>query len=360
MAKLLSLDRARQEAGAARSPGEQVTEQVTGQATEEPHRFARYIRAVGRGVTLSRSLTLEEAEAAMGMILDGEVEPVQLGAFLLVLRYRKETPEELAGFVRAARARMAAMPGGAADIDWPSYADRHRQRPYFLLAALLLAGAGLRVLMHGIPGKGPATTPAAVRAFGLEPAADGAGAAATLARTKFAYLPLSAFCPALERLFALRPLFGLRSPANTFARELNPFDAPYQLQGVFHPTYLATHQETARLLGQPRAAVFKGGGGEVQCNPAKPCRVALLHEGAADEEIWPALTPRQHHAWREEDLDPAHLLGLWRGAWTAEGPVAAVLGTVAIALKLSGRANSRDEAQAMARALWDARDTGAY
>ena len=324
------------------------------------HPFSRFIRAVGRGATLSRSLTMEEAEAAMGMILDGEVEPVQLGAFLLVLRYRKETPEELAGFVRAARARMAGVPSAAVDIDWPSYADRHQQRPYFLLAALLLAKNGLRVLMHGIPGTGPATTPAALRAFGIQSSPNADAAAALLARGNFAYLPLQAFCPSLDRLFALRPLLGLRSPANTFARELNPFAAPCQLQGVFHPTYLTTHQETARLLGQVRAAVFKGGGGEVQCNPAKPCCVALLVDGAADEEIWPALTPKHHHAWREEDLDPNHLVDLWRGAWTAEGPVAAVVGTVAIALKLSGRAESRDEAVALARDLWDSRDTSAF
>lgn len=351
MAEIVSLDRAKRQDG---------TKAGTGPAPAAPHGFSRFIRTVGRGATLSRSLTLEEAEAAMGMILEGEAEPVQLGAFLLVLRYRKETPEELAGFVRAARARMAAMPSSAADIDWPSYADRHQQRPYFMLAALLLAASGLRVLMHGIPGEGPATTPAALRAFGLAPAADAEGAAAALGTSNFAYLPLHSFCPALERLFALRPLLGLRSPANTFARELNPLAAPFQLQGVFHPTYLATHQETARLLGQPRAAVFKGGGGEVQCNPAKPCRVALLRDGVAEEEVWPALTPRQPYAWREEELDPRHLVDLWRGAWSAEAPVAAVVGTVAVALKLSGRAASREEAQALARELWETRDTSAF
>ena len=355
MAEILSLDRAKSQDGT----GVRVAERPI-EPPAQPHRFSQFIRAVGRGVTLSRSLTLEEAEAAMGMILEGEVEPEQLGAFLLVLRYRKETPEELAGFVRAARARMAAMPSASADIDWPSYADRHQQRPYFVLAALLLAANGLRVLMHGIPGQGPATTPAALRAFGLAPAADAESAAAALGKSNFAYLPLEAFCPSLERLFALRPLLGLRSPANTFARELNPFAAPSQLQGVFHPTYLATHQETARLLGQARAAVFKGGGGEVQCNPAKPCRVALLHDGVAEEEVWPALTPGQTYAWRGEDLDPSHLVEVWRGAWTAAVPVAAVVGTVAIALKLSGRAESREEAQALARALWDSRDKSAF
>ena len=123
------------------------------------HPFAEFLRTIGRGATLGRPLDETEAEQAMGMILDGAVEPVQLGAFLLVLRYRTETPPELAGFVRAARVRSVAADGIAVDLDWPSYADRHKQLPYFVLAALLLAGHGVRVLMHGIEGEGTVTTP---------------------------------------------------------------------------------------------------------------------------------------------------------------------------------------------------------
>src|SRR5262245_50095522 len=113
------------------------------------HPFAEVIRTIGRGETLSRPLTESEAESAMGMILAGKVEPVQLGAFLLLLRYRKETPPELAGFVRATRQKLREMPAAEADLDWPSYADRHKQLPYFLLSALLLAVNGVRVVMHG-------------------------------------------------------------------------------------------------------------------------------------------------------------------------------------------------------------------
>ena len=74
----------------------------------QPHPFAEFLRTIGRGATLGRPLDEAEAEQAMAMILDGAVEPVQLGAFLLVLRYRTETPAELAGFVRAARAAHRA------------------------------------------------------------------------------------------------------------------------------------------------------------------------------------------------------------------------------------------------------------
>jgi anthranilate phosphoribosyltransferase len=317
-----------------------------------PHPFAAYLRAVARGPTLGRPLDESEAEAAMGMVLDGAVAPEQLGALLLVLRYRTETPAELAGFVRAARARLVASRDLAVDFDWPSYADRHKQLPYFLLAALLLARSGVRVLMHGIAGEGPATTPKALAALGLTPAADAADAGRRLDRVGFAYLPLEALAPRLAGLFALRPLLGLRTPVHTAARALNPFGAPFQLQGVFHPGYLELHRSTQLLLGQPHAATFKGGGGEGQRNPDKPCRVLTVAGGVAGEEVWPALAYGEPHPWRGEPLEPARLAGLWSGAWHAPGPVAAVTGTLALCLRLLGRADDRTQAQELAEAMW--------
>jgi anthranilate phosphoribosyltransferase len=316
------------------------------------HPFAGFLRTIGRGATLGRPLEEAEAEQAMAMILDGAIEPVQLGAFLLVLRYRTETPAELAGFARAVRSRIARPAGVMADLDWPSYADRHKQLPYFVLAALLLAGHGVRVLMHGIDGEGPATTPTALGALGVPICATPAEAADRLDAFGFAYLPLRLICPELEALFHLRPLLGLRSPANSLARELNPFGAPYQIQGVFHPTYLPLHQESARWLGQPHAVIFKGGGGEGQRNPDKPCRALTLDDGVPGETIWPPLAESSQHPWRTEPLEPARLMALWRGEWAAPGPIAAVVGTAAMALKLLGRAASIAEAEDQARRLW--------
>ena len=82
-----------------------------------PHDFSRFIRTIGRGPTLSRPLTEAEAEEAMGIILRGEATPEQIGATMIVLRYRKETPEELAGFVRASRAVMPRPSDTGAALD---------------------------------------------------------------------------------------------------------------------------------------------------------------------------------------------------------------------------------------------------
>ena len=91
----------------------------------ENHPFAQYVHILGRGKTGTRSLTQEEAKQAMTMMLNGEAEEAQLGAFLMLLRVKEESPEELAGFVEASREDMNA-PDIAVDIDWTSYAGNQQ------------------------------------------------------------------------------------------------------------------------------------------------------------------------------------------------------------------------------------------
>ena len=73
--------------------------------TPAEHPFAQFVRILGKGKRGARNLTREEAREAMGMLLDGKVEDTQLGAFLMLLRHKEESPEELAGFTEALRER---------------------------------------------------------------------------------------------------------------------------------------------------------------------------------------------------------------------------------------------------------------
>ncbi len=321
--------------------------------------FAAYVRTIGRGPGRSRALTRDEARAAMGMILDQTAAPLQVGAFLLVLRYRKESPDELAGFVEAARQRMRPIATPTPpDLDWPSYADRHKQLPWFVLSALLLAQNGVHILMHGLRGHedGCVTTARALAQLGIMPSASLNEAAQAMARTGFAFALIGDIAPEVDRLFAFRPQLGVRTAANTFCRALNPLRAPAQILGVFHPNYLSTHAQTAMALGQNNLAAFKGGGGEAQTNPDKPCHVVGLRDGIAHEETWPALTPGARTRWRDEPPDPARLGALWRGDIDLQGPTAAIVGTTAIAWKLLGRTHNMAEAREAATDMWKRRN----
>jgi anthranilate phosphoribosyltransferase len=314
------------------------------------------LRIVGRGPTLSRSLTLDEATEAMAGILAGHADPAQVGALLLLLRYRGETPEELAGFAAAARqALQLDLTGLDVTLDWPSYADRHRQQPWFLLSARLLAQNGIRILVHGVEGatgSDYASTRPALAVLGITPARDRATVASDLAARGLAYVGLEDLCPAADALLGLRPLLGVRTVVNSFVRALNPAAAPAQMQGVFHPPYRTLQAAAAQLLGQPQAAVFKGGGGEAQRNPLKACAVAHVVGADIRDQAWPALLPETDHRWREEDLAPGRIQALWQGDIDDAAPVAAVTGTAAIALALAGRADTPETAQALAERMW--------
>ena len=123
------------------------------QTLHQEHPFAEYIRIIGKGKKGSRPLTQDEAYLSMKMIMANEVQPIQLGAFLMLLRVKEETPEELAGFVLAARESCKLSTDKTlVDLDWSSYAGKRRHLPWFLLSALLLAENNITVFMHGASG----------------------------------------------------------------------------------------------------------------------------------------------------------------------------------------------------------------
>lgn len=323
------------------------------------HPFSEYIRILGKGPKMWRDLTFEEACDAMDMVLDGRVEPMQLGAFLLLLRRKGETSAELAGMVAAAQAHFSEQGVTApVDVDWPSYADRHRQQPWFILSALLLADQGYKVLMHGIAGysENYAPTRPGLEIFGVKQATSLSDAAAAFKEHNLVYLGLENFCRPVQTLFELRPILGVRTAANTFARDLNPFRAPHHLQGVFHPPYKALHRDVAQALGQPNAAIFKGGGGEVLRNPMKPALVEALVSGEPRIEEWPALTEETTYKWREENLSPRQLLRMWQGNLNLPVPELAIIGTLAIALRMLDRSLDYRAADERAREIWESRD----
>lgn len=331
------------------------------------HPFAAYVRILGKGRKGSRALSEAEAFAAMSMILRGEVLDVQLGAFLMLLRVKEETGEEIAGFVRAARAAMSPERQLLrADLDWASYAGKKNHLPWYLLAALLLAGNGVRVLMHGAGGHtlNRIYSEQALAALGMPVATSFADAAARLDRDHFAYLPLAVMSPPLATLIDLRNVLGLRSPVHTLARLLNPADAPHVFHGIFHPSYRPIHQEASNLLGYHRLAVLKGEAGETERRPDAITAVlraevsAANPEGRIFSEEWPALFAERQD--KEETLDLAVLRRVWRGEQEHAYGVAAITGTAAIALHLGGQAASAEAAQQLAATWWAERDRNRF
>ena len=317
------------------------------------HPFAEFIKILGKGKRGSRPLTQDEAYRAMKMILADQVEEIQLGAFLMLMRVKEETSEELAGFVQAARESFM-MPEQKikVDLDWSSYAGKRRHLPWFLLSTLLLAENGFRVFMHGAGGhtEGRIYTHHVLKYLGIECASSMDEAITQIEETNFSYLSLVHFCPKLYDMINLRPVMGLRSPVHTLVRLLNPLNASHAIQGIFHPSYRQVHQKAALLLNQPSMAVLKGEGGETERNPDVDCLVQSVKNEQMIDEEWPALFSRRHV--KSDNLDPEQLSLLWQGKIQDEFAEATVIGTTAVALKLMDKAESQQQAHEMATEFW--------
>ncbi len=327
----------------------------------QEHPFAEFVRILGKGRKGSRGLTQEEARTAFRMILDDEVTPEQLGAFLMLMRVKEETPEEVAGAVLAIRDYLN-IPENApkVDLDWSSYAGKKRQLPWFILSTLTLAENGVTVFMHGASGhtNGRVYTKDILNNLGLQPCTSLDQAYQELEKRRFAYLDIEYMCPKLHHIIELRPFLGLRSPVHTVARMINPFGAPYVMQGIFHPGYQPTHQQAAILLDQPHLAVIKGDGGEIERNPDVECLVQSVHNGEMIDETWPAMFKRRHV--KDEEMNPQRLGQLWRGEIEDEYANAAVIGTLAITLKMMGKADDQQAAETLAAEMWNNRAKDKY
>ena len=320
--------------------------------TPPEHPFAQFVRILGKGKRGARNLTREEARDAMGMLLDGKVEDTQLGAFLMLLRHKEESAEEMAGFAEAVRARLQA-PAIQVDLDWPSYAGKKRHLPWFLLAAKALANSGIRILLHG---GGPHTagrmySEQLLETLHIPLCRNWDSVEQALAHQHLAFIPLGDWMPQLQRMIDLRNILGLRSPIHSLARILNPLGARCGLQSIFHPGYQAVHREASQLLGDS-AVVIKGEGGEIEINPDATSHLYGTANATNWDEEWPALSPQRHV--KPESLQPAHLSAFWRGEVADDYGQLAVISTMALALRALGE--PREQALERAAQMWAARN----
>ena len=321
---------------------------------EFEHPFAQYVRIIGKGKNGARSLTYEEAYQAFSMILKQEVLDVQLGAFLMLLRVKEESVDELAGFVQATRDQLNFAPLSV-DLDWSSYAGKRKHYPWFLLAALTLAQSGYKVFMHGASGHtlNRLYTEQVLEYLGYSICQSEQDVQYELEQHNFAYLPLEEISPVLSDLISLRNVMGLRSPIHTLSRLINPFNAKATLQAIFHPAYRSSHQQTASRLGYQNSAVIKGEGGEFERNPDARTLICGIKNSELYEYELPKLT--QERSLAEEELNLEKFKAVWEGKQTHVYGETAVTETMGIALYTMSVCSTYDEAMLKAKELWATR-----
>lgn len=324
--------------------------------SDTPLDFKHFIRIIGRGQRAGRTLTMPEAKQAMSMIINGQTTAEQKGAFLMLLRVREETAEELAGFSEAFR-ELTASPFSqlGVDLDMGCYAGKRRHLPWFLLSVLLLAKSGKRIFLHGThePDSKRLYLKQVLPQLGFDIAKNPQQAKKALDSCGFAYMDLQQINPHLDAIIQLREQFGLRSCANTLARMLNPTSASHSLQGIFHRLVDEKHRKTAALLNDQNVLCFKGEGGEVEFNPLRD--VTLHISRNAQQVCQDVRATYDTFVSKPQALDPKQLIAVWTGQSHNHYAEHAVVGTLSLMLVL---VNNLEwiEAYQQAELMWQQRD----
>jgi anthranilate phosphoribosyltransferase len=242
--------------------------------------IAKYIREIGRGKEGARSLTHEQAYDLMSQVLDRKVTDLEIGAFALAMRIKGESIAELTGFQAATLERCLPIRPEQRVVVLPSYNGARRLPNLTPLLALLLAQAGVSVLIHGPEhDAGRVTTFEILRDLGMFAARDAEELEYAWSRAKPAFISTETLCAPLAQLLEVRRTVGLRNSGHTIAKVLDPCDAS-SLRVVNY-----THPEYGQMLGEffastgANALLMRGTEGEPVADPRRLPRLDVYVAG---------------------------------------------------------------------------------
>jgi len=317
--------------------------------------FKPVLAALAEGERLSR----ERARDAFSLILEGAATPAQLGAFLMALRQRGETPEELIGAARAMRAAMIRVeaPEDAIDIVGTG-GDNANTYNISTLAAIIAAAAGVPVAKHG--GKAASSRSGATDVLvelGVKAGIDAASAGACLRDAGICFMAAPTHHPAVRHAAPVRSELGLRTIFNLLGPLCNPAGVKRQVLGVYAPEWLEPMALALRELGSEHAWLLHGSDGLDEATTTGKTLVVALERGALrsfeihpDDAGLPLAAPRELIGG-----DPAHnaraLREVLDGARNAYRDIAVF--NAAIALVVAGEARELREGAARAAAALD-------
>ena len=220
-----------------------------------------YIKDIGRGRDGARALDRAQAADLMGQVLDGQVSDLELGAFCIAMRIKGETDQEMAGFLDATHARLKHINASSPVVVLPSYNGARKLPVLTPLLAHLLAREGLAVVMHGTPTETTRVTSQEVlTAMDVQVL----GHARAVQAGEVVFAPTEVLCQGLKRLLDVRRVIGLRNPAHSLVKLMNPTTQPDALlvSSYTHPEYAISMAATFELTGA-RALLLRGTEGEV-------------------------------------------------------------------------------------------------
>jgi anthranilate phosphoribosyltransferase len=242
-------------------------------------------KAIGAVVDDGRDLSREEAAAAMNEVFKGEATPAQLGAFLIALRLKGETVDEIAGMASVMREHALRV-----EVDGPlldtcgTGGDGQGTFNVSTAAAFVAAAAGARIAKHGnramTSGCGSADV---LEALGARVDLAPEQVAKCINRTGFGFMFAQVFHPAMKYAAPVRREIGVRTVFNILGPLTNPAGAQHQLLGVARPEIAGKIAEALQRLNGAHALVVHGSDGVDELSISGPSIVHELVDGALKE-----------------------------------------------------------------------------
>lgn len=232
-----------------------------------------YIKTALAGESLSRA----EAAEAMGVVMRGEATPAQIAAWLVALRLKGETVDEIVGFVTSMRAVMLVLPevpAGAVDTCGTG-GDGLSTFNISTTAALITAACGVPIAKHGnraVSSRAGSADVLAALGFAIDPGV--AVAARALSETGFAFLFAPRFHPAMKHAVGPRREIGVRTVFNLLGPLCNPAGVRRQVIGVYDRAWMVPLAEVLGALGSERAMVVSGADGADELLPTGENHIA--------------------------------------------------------------------------------------
>jgi anthranilate phosphoribosyltransferase len=253
-----------------------------------------------------RSLDRARSRAVMDHIMRGEATPAQIGGFLIALRLKGETADEIAGFAEAMRAHVVPVRPERTDLvdTAGTGGDGAHTLNISTAAALVAAAAGAAVAKHGNRAVSSSSGSADVlEALGFELELPPERIARSVDALGFGFMFAPTHHPAMRHAAPVRRELATRTVFNVLGPLTNPAGARAQVVGVYAPELVRTIAEVLARLGARRAFVVHGAAGIDELSPAGPNLIAEVVDGDVVERMIDPLElgiPR---------CDPAELVG---------------------------------------------------
>jgi anthranilate phosphoribosyltransferase len=247
-------------------------------------------------LTERRDLLAEEAHAAMMQVMTGEASAAQIAGFLIALRMKGETVEEITGCARAMRAHVTpAVPRHDTLVDTAGTGgDGAHTFNISTSAALVAAAGGAYVAKHGNRAVSSRSGSADVlEALGVRIDLAPADVADCIDEVGFGFMFAQAHHPAMRHAGPVRRELGVRTVFNLLGPLTNPAGARRQVVGVYAPDLVEPIARALAGLGCEHALVAHGAGGLDELTPTGENLVAEVRDG---EVTTSSVDPREFGA----------------------------------------------------------------